>query len=88
MWQDEKDFTLDIPMNIQNSRVYGMNKKENIPANPLLTAFFIERIDKQKKLWYLPVSLGKEQPSLFCQRKWFKDKWKDVQKTSREKASS
>ena len=35
VWQDEKDFTLDIPMNIQNSRVYGMNKKENIPANRL-----------------------------------------------------
>ena len=26
VWQDEKDFTLDVPLNSQNSRVYGFEK--------------------------------------------------------------
>ena len=26
-WQDEKDFTLEIPLNLQNSRLYGQNRK-------------------------------------------------------------
>jgi len=30
VWQDEKDFTLDVPMNPQNSRVYGLHSKSNI----------------------------------------------------------
>ena len=27
VWQDEKDFTLDAPVNSQNDRVYGKGKK-------------------------------------------------------------
>ena len=30
MWQDEKDFTLEVPQNAQNSRVYGDGRKEDI----------------------------------------------------------
>ena len=29
-WQDEKDFSLDVPLNSQNSRVYGFYNKNNI----------------------------------------------------------
>lgn len=35
VFQDEKDFTLDIPINHQNSRVYGSNRKSDIPAENL-----------------------------------------------------
>ena len=35
VWQDEKDFTVQIPLNPQNSRVYGTNKKEDIKPNRL-----------------------------------------------------
>ena len=27
VWQDEKDFTLDVPVNLQNDRIYGKGKK-------------------------------------------------------------
>ena len=30
VWQDEKDFTLEVPLNHQNSRVYGKNRKGDI----------------------------------------------------------
>ena len=37
VWQDEKDFTLDVPVNLQNDRVYGKGKKsvpdENLSAS-------------------------------------------------------
>ena len=26
VWQDEKDFTLDVPVNLQNNQVYGKEK--------------------------------------------------------------
>ena len=31
VWQDEKDFTLDIPVNLQNDRAYGKGKKSDAP---------------------------------------------------------
>ena len=34
-WQNEKDFTLDFPLNSQNSRVYGFENKDNIQDNRL-----------------------------------------------------
>ena len=30
VWQDEKDFTLEVPLNHQHSRVYGKNRKGDI----------------------------------------------------------
>ena len=30
VWQDEKDFTLDVPVNLQNDRVYGKGKKSDV----------------------------------------------------------
>ena len=37
VWQDEKDFTLDVPVNLQNDQVYGKGKKsvpdENLSAS-------------------------------------------------------
>ena len=35
VWQDEKDFTVDVPFNAQNNHVYGMDKKDKIPGNQL-----------------------------------------------------
>ena len=35
VWQDKKDFTVDVPFNAQNNRVYGMDKKDKIPGNRL-----------------------------------------------------
>ena len=29
--QDEKDFTLDVPVNLQNDRVYGKEKQYDVP---------------------------------------------------------
>ena len=28
--QDEKDFTLEVPVNLQNDRIYGEGKKSHI----------------------------------------------------------
>ena len=36
VWQDEKDFTLEVPVNLQNDRVYGEEKKSDIPDENLL----------------------------------------------------
>ena len=35
VWQDEKDFTLEVPLNHQNSRVYGKNRKGDISDHRL-----------------------------------------------------
>ena len=35
VWQDEKDFTLDVPVNHQNDRVYYRGKKSDIPSENL-----------------------------------------------------
>ena len=31
VWQDEKDFTVDVPVNNQNDRVYYKGKKSDVP---------------------------------------------------------
>ena len=31
VWQDEKDFTLDVSVNLQDDRVYGKGKKSDVP---------------------------------------------------------
>ena len=38
VWQDEKDFTLEIPVNLQDDRVYGKGKKSDIPNENLLSS--------------------------------------------------
>ena len=35
VWQDKKDFTVDVPFNAQNNRVYGMDEKDKTPVNRL-----------------------------------------------------
>ena len=35
VWQNKKDFMVDVPFNAQNNRVYGMDKKDKVPGNPL-----------------------------------------------------
>ena len=35
VWQDEKDFSLQVPLNPQNSRVYGTSQKKDIQPNRL-----------------------------------------------------
>ena len=38
VWQDEKDFTLDVPVNLQNARVYGKGKKSDVPDENLFAS--------------------------------------------------
>ena len=38
VWQDEKDFTLDVPVNLQNDRVYGKGKKSDVPDENLFVS--------------------------------------------------
>ena len=45
VWQDEKDFTLDVPLNSQNSRVYGFEKKIIFK----IITFSITPTDSQKR---------------------------------------
>ena len=35
VWQDGKDFTLDVPVNLQNDRVYGKGTKSDVPDENL-----------------------------------------------------
>ena len=39
VWQDEKDFTLEVPINHQNSRVYGKSLKSDISNDCLFVLF-------------------------------------------------
>ena len=36
VWQDEKNFILDVRLNSQNSRVYGFENQDNIQDNQLV----------------------------------------------------
>ena len=47
VWKDEKDFTLDVPVNLQNKRVYG--KEKNLMFQ--MRTFLLPRIRCQEKLW-------------------------------------
>ena len=38
VWQDEKDFTLEVSLNLQNDCVYGKGKKSDIPDENLLSS--------------------------------------------------
>ena len=38
VWQDEKDFTLEVPVNLQNDRACGKGKKSFIPDENLLSS--------------------------------------------------
>ena len=38
VWQDEKDFTLDVPVNLQNDRVYVKEKKCDVPDENLFAS--------------------------------------------------
>ena len=38
VWQDEKDFTLEVPLNLHNDRVYGTGKKSDIPHENFLSS--------------------------------------------------
>ena len=37
VWQDEKNFTVEVPVSLQNNRVYGKEKKSDIPDENLLS---------------------------------------------------
>ena len=37
VWQDQKDFTLEFPVNLENDRVYRQGKKSDILDDSLLT---------------------------------------------------
>ena len=36
--QDKKNFTLDVPVNLQNNRVYGKGEKSDVPDENLLAS--------------------------------------------------
>ena len=38
VWQDEKDFTLDVPVNLKNDRVYGKGTKSDVPVENLFAS--------------------------------------------------
>ena len=38
VWQDEKDFTLAVPVNFHNDRVYDEGKKSDMPDKNLLSS--------------------------------------------------
>ena len=38
VWQDEKDFTLDVPVSLQNDQVYGKRKKFDVPDENLFAS--------------------------------------------------
>ena len=38
VWQDEKDFTLDVPVNLKDDRVYGKEKKSDVPDKNLFSS--------------------------------------------------
>ena len=50
VWQDEKDFTLHVPVNLQNFRVYGKRKKNQIS---LMKMYLVRQTKCPGKSWYL-----------------------------------
>ena len=38
VWQDGKDFTLEVTVNLQNDHVYAKGKKTDIPDENLLSS--------------------------------------------------
>ena len=38
VWQDEKNFILDVTVNLQNNRVYGKGKKSDVPDENLFAS--------------------------------------------------
>ena len=38
VWQDGKDFTLEVTVNLQNDRVYAKGKKTDIPDENVLSS--------------------------------------------------
>jgi hypothetical protein len=50
VWQDEKKFPLDVPVNLQNGRVYSKGKKSYIPDKNL----FSETKKLSKKVMFQP----------------------------------
>ena len=61
--QDEKDFTLDVAVNLENDRVYGKGRKSDVPDENLLRS----RIRCQEKLWFPLQSLSTAPRSIFCE---------------------
>ena len=57
VFTDEKDYSLKITKNHQNDHVYGPSKKADIAPNRL---FHESSRFSKKKLWSLPVFLGRE----------------------------
>ena len=43
IWQDKKDFTLDVPVNLRNDWVYGKGKKSDVPDENLFASMKMSR---------------------------------------------
>ena len=44
VWQDEKDFTLEVPLNHQNSRAYDKNRKGDISDDQLFDGISLHHV--------------------------------------------
>ena len=67
VWEDEKDFTLEVPADLQNDRVYGKGKKSDIPDEN----FFSSTNKTSRKVmasavisWYSVIK------PFFCKQQW------------------
>ena len=47
VWQDEKDFTLEVPVNLQNDHVHGKGKKSD-----MMKIYIVWQTRCPKKSWY------------------------------------
>ena len=54
VWQDAKDFNLNVPVNFQNDWVYGKGRKSDVPDENL----FASTNKMPKKLWFPLQPLG------------------------------
>ena len=68
VWRDEKDFTLDVPVNLQNDRVYGKGKKPDVPGENLLD---VHELDVKKSYGFRCNLLVRRQERVFCEWKLY-----------------
>ena len=68
VWQDEKDFTRDVPVNLQNNRVYGKGKKIDVPDENLFPS---TNKMSRKVMVFAAMSWYCATKPFFCELKWY-----------------
>ena len=82
VWQGEKDFTFDVPLNSQNSRVFGFENKDNIQDNS-----FSHHTNRQSKKVMVSACVTCYK-AVFCERKSFESQFQTMPETPGKRASS